>query len=321
MFGLYKKGNPFMRRTPILLAVLWLGLGLGAAQEQDFSKVQLKVSKVAGNVYMIDDQSVAGEGNVGVCVGDDEIVLVDDQHAPLADKIQTALKSITDKPVRFVVNTHYHEDHTGGNVYFQKQASIIAQDNLRKRMESGTLDGNGATQHFVKPQPKEALPIITFDHDLTLHLNGEDIHVLHFPAAHTDGDSIVFFPKSNVVHMGDIFVTYGFPYIDLDAGGSIDGTIDAMEKVISQLPADVKVIPGHGPISSLDDMCAFANRLKEMRETVQKALDQGKTLDQMEQAKLLDPWKKYAGLMSGDAFLKTLYKSLTGQKNGKSIGN
>jgi cyclase len=306
-----------MRKATSSLLVLCFVCAFARAQDQDFSKVQMKVTKVAGNVYMLEG---AG-GNIGASVGDDGIVIVDDQYAPLAEKIQAALKGITDKPVRFIINTHYHEDHTGGNAYFQKQAPIIAQDNVRKRLESGGIAGNGGSVHFdAKPQPKEALPIITFDHDVTVHLNGEDIRALYFPAGHTDGDSIIFFPKSNVVHMGDDFVTYGFPFIDVDSGGSINGMIDAVEKVIAQLPADVKVIPGHGPLSSLDDMRAYLGMLKETRAAVQKALGQGQTLEQMKQEKLLDPWKKYSGdFISEDAFLETLYNSLTGQKNGKFL--
>jgi len=306
-----------MRKTSILVAGLLLACGLAAAQDQDFSKVQMKVSKVAGNVYMIEG---AG-GNIGASVGEDGIVVVDDQYAPLADKIQAALKGITDKPVRFIINTHYHPDHTGGNAYFQKQAPIIAHDNVRKRLEEGGTAGNGGSMHFEsQPQPKEALPIITFDHDVTVHLNGEDIRALYFPAGHTDGDSIIFFPKSNVVHMGDDFVTYGFPFIDVDAGGSINGMIDGVEKVIAQVPADVRIIPGHGPISSLDDMRAYLAMLKATRDVVANALKDGKTLDQMKQAKILDPWKKYSGqFISEDVFLETLYNSLTGQKNGKFV--
>ncbi len=305
------------RKLPILLAYLFLTLGLAAAQEQDFSKVQIKVTKVAGNVYMLEG---AG-GNIGASVGDDGIVIVDDQYAPLADKIQAALKGITDKPVRFIINTHYHGDHTGGNAYFQKQAPIIAHDNVRKRLESGGGAGNGGSVHMdAKASPKEALPIITFDHDVTVHLNGEDIRALYFPAGHTDGDSIIFFPKSNVVHMGDDFVTYGFPFIDVESGGSINGMIDGVEKVIAQVPADVKIIPGHGPISTLDDVRAYLTMLKATRDVVAQALKDGKTLDQMKQAKLLDPWKKYSGdFINQDAFLETLYNSLTGQKTGKFI--
>ncbi len=311
-----------MRPLTIVITSAVLTLAISAslpatAQDQDFSKVQMKVTKVAGTVYMIEG---AG-GNIGASVGDDGIVIVDDQYAPLADKIQAALKGITDKPVRFIINTHFHPDHTGGNAYFQKQAPIIAQDNVRKRLESGGGGGNGGSVHIdTKPAPHVALPILTFDHDVTVHLNGEDIRALYFPAGHTDGDSIIFFPHSNVVHMGDDFVTYGFPFIDVESGGGINGIISAVESVISQLPADAKVIPGHGPISSIDDMRAYVVMLKGTREVVQAALKEGKTLEQMKQARLLEPWKKYAGeMVTQDVFLETLYNSLTGQKTGKLI--
>ena len=306
-----------MRRFAVAAVTVLCFGGLVVAQQQDFSKVQIKVSKVAGNVYMLQG---AG-GNIGASVGDDGIVVVDDQYAPLADRIQEALKGITDKPVRFIINTHYHPDHTGGNEYFQKQAPIIAQDNVRKRLESGGVGGNGGAIHMeLKPAPKDALPIITFDHDVTVHLNGEDIRALYFPAGHTDGDSIIFFPKSNVVHMGDDFVTYGFPFIDVDAGGSINGMIDGVEKVVAQVPADVKIIPGHGPVSNIDDVKAYLAMLKATRDVVAQALKDGKTLDQMKQAKLLEPWKKYSGdFVSQDVFLETLYNSLTGQKNGMFV--
>jgi glyoxylase-like metal-dependent hydrolase (beta-lactamase superfamily II) len=306
-----------MHKVRGLAVTMFVACGLLAAQDQDFSKVQMKVTKVAGNIYMLEG---AG-GNIGASVGDDGIVIVDDQYGPLADKIQAALKGITDKPIRFIINTHYHGDHTGGNAYFQKQAPIIAHDNVRKRLETGGAAGNGGSVHMEhKPDPKEALPIITFDHDVTVHLNGEDIRALYFPAGHTDGDSIIFFPKSNVVHMGDDFVTYGFPFIDVEAGGSINGMIDGVEKVLAQVPADVKIIPGHGPISSVDDVRAYLTMLKATRDVVAEAILDRKSLDQMKQAKLLDPWKKYSGdFVNQDAFLETLYNSLTGQKTGKFI--
>lgn len=309
-----------MRKVWVLALV---GLCVGAfAQDQDFSKVQLQATKVAGSVYLVSavPPGDAG-GNIGASVGEDGIVIVDDQFAPLADKIRAALKGVTDKPVRFVINTHYHGDHTGGNAIFQKDAPVIAHDNVRKRLEKGGKAGNGGTVMFEhKPSPKGELPIITFDHDVTVHLNGEDVRALHFPSGHTDGDSIIFFPKSNVVHMGDDFVTYGFPFIDVDSGGSIDGMIDAVEKVIAQLPADVKVIPGHGPICSVEDMRVYVKMLKDTREAVQKALAKKKTLEQMKSEKILEPWKKYNGdFISTDAFIETLYNSLTGQKNNKFI--
>jgi cyclase len=291
--------------------VAWGGQG------QDFSKVQIKVTKVSGNIYMLEG---AG-GNIAASIGDDGIVIVDDQFAPLADKIQASLKSlgITDKPVRFVINTHYHGDHTGGNAPFSNSGStVIAQDNVRKRLISGGTAGNGpgGSLHMEdKPAEKAALPVITFEHDVTVHLNGEDIRALHFPAGHTDGDSIIFFPKNNVVHMGDDFVRYGFPFIDVTSGGSVQGMIAAMEKATAQLPADVKVIPGHGALSNLDDVREFTKMLKETSVVVQKALAEHKTLEQMKQEKILDPWSKWSGdFVKTDAFIETLYNSLTGTK-------
>jgi cyclase len=300
-----------MRRLVVCLAALLFSSTIVLAQDQDFSKVQMKVTQVAGGIYMLEG---AG-GNIGVSVGEDGIVIVDDEYAPLADKIRAALKGITDKPVRFIINTHYHGDHTGGNALFQKDAPIIAQDNVRKRLQEGGELGNlGSVKMQAKPQPKEALPIITFDHDVSVHLNGEDIRALHYPHGHTDGDSIIFFPKSNVVHMGDDFVRYGFPFVDLAAGGSVEGMTAAVEDVISKMPADVKVIPGHGQISTVDDMRQYAAMLKDTRAVVDKVLKEGKTLDQMKQQKILAPWQKWSGdFISTDAFLETLYNELTGK--------
>ncbi len=307
-------------RASMVLALVGAALVCGQAalaqqKEPDWSKVQIKVTKVSGNIYMLEGQG----GNIAASVGEDGIVIVDDQFAPLADKIQAALKElkITDKPVRFVINTHYHGDHTGGNIPFNNAGStLIAQDNVRKRLETGGTAGNGGSIKMdVKPAEKAALPIITFEHDVTVHLNGEDIRALHFPSGHTDGDSIIFFPRNNVVHMGDDFVRYGFPFIDVASGGSVQGMIDAMEKATVQLPVDVKVIPGHGALSNLDDVRAFTKMLKETSAVVQKALNERKSLDQMKQEKILAPWTKWKGdFVNEDAFIETLYNSLTGHK-------
>jgi glyoxylase-like metal-dependent hydrolase (beta-lactamase superfamily II) len=306
-----------MRNFAATFCACLLMTGFAIAQDQDYSKVEIKVTKVSGNVYMLEG---AG-GNIGASVGEDGIVVVDDEYAPLAEKIQAALKGITDKPVRFVINTHFHGDHTGGNAYFQKQSPVIAHDNVRKRLEGGGTVGNlGSISMERKPAAKEALPIITFDHDVTVHLNGEDIRALHFPSGHTDGDSIIFFPKSNVVHMGDDFVRYGFPFIDLGSGGSVDGMIAAMQEVIPKLPPDVKIIPGHGNVSNLDDVREYVKMLIETRAAVEKGVKQGKTLDQLKQEKVLDPWKKWNGdFVSTDVFTETLYNDLTGKKDGKLI--
>ena len=303
-----------MRRLFLIACLLLPSLAL-AQQQQDFSKVEIKVTKVSGNIYMLEGQG----GNIAASVGEDGIVIVDDEFAPLAEKIQASFKNlgVTDKPVRFVLNTHFHGDHTGGNVPFAiAGATIIAQDNVRKRLTTGGPGGNGGSIKTQNPpQPKEALPIVTFEHDVTVHLNGEDIHALHFPNGHTDGDSVIFFPENNVVHMGDDFVRYGFPFIDVTNGGTVQGMAEACEKVAAQLPADVKVIPGHGALSNLDDVRAFAKMLRETTAVIKKALQGHKTLDQMKREKILAPWDKWNGsFVNSDAFIETVYNSLTGTK-------
>jgi cyclase len=304
-----------LNRAPVLAALLFALLAcVVSAQDQDFSKVEIKVTKVSGNIYMLQG---AG-GNIAASVGADGIVIVDDQYAPLAEKIQAALTKlgITDKPVRFIINTHYHGDHTGGNAPFTSTGStVIAQDNVRKRLESGGTAGNGGSLKMeMKPAEKAALPVITFEHDVTVHLNGEDIRALHFPAGHTDGDAVIFFPRNNVVHMGDDFVRYGFPFIDVASGGSVQGMAAAMEKASAELPKDVKVIPGHGDLSNLDDVRAFVQMLKETSAVVQKAINEHQTVEQMKQARILEPWKKWSGeFIDSDKFIETLYNSLTGK--------
>jgi cyclase len=307
-------------RKAMLVAVLGLTTFL-TAQTQDFSKVEIKVTKVSGNIYMLQG---AG-GNIAASVGEDGIVIVDDQYAPLADKIAAALKGIgaTNKPVRFVINTHYHGDHTGGNAPFATGGStVIAQDNVRKRLETSGKAGIPKLMERDQPAaPKGGLPIITFDHDVTVHLNGEDIRALHFPGGHTDGDAIVFFPKNNVVHMGDDFVRYGYPFVDIISGGSIQGMIAACDKVANLLPDDVKVIPGHGELGSLSDVREFSVMLKETSAAVQAAINLKKTPEQMKKEKILATWdEKYGkGFITPDLYIETLYNSLTNNKNAEYL--
>jgi glyoxylase-like metal-dependent hydrolase (beta-lactamase superfamily II) len=303
-------------REFVLIAMLLVPSLLRAQQLPDFSKVEIKVTQVSGNVYMLEG---AG-GNIAASVGADGILIVDTEYSPLADKIQTALKNIgaTDTRVRYVVDTHYHGDHSDGNAAFgARGATIIAQENLRKRLENGSAIGNGpgGSIHVQQPpQPKAALPTITFDDRIDIHLNDEDIRVLHFPAAHTDGDSVVFFTKNKVVHMGDEFVRYGFPFIDVNSGGTVQGMIAACERVSAEFPADVKIIPGHGALATMDDLREYTKLLKDTSAVVQKALAGHRTLDQMKQEKILAPWQKYSGtFVNTDAFIETLYYSLNGK--------
>jgi glyoxylase-like metal-dependent hydrolase (beta-lactamase superfamily II) len=308
-----------------LIAVLALLVASQTATAQplpDLSKTEIKVTQVAGNVYMLQGSDA---GNIAALVGEDGIVLVDDEYAPLAAKIAAALKGIgvTNKPVRFIINTHYHYDHTGGNLAFGSQGTtIIAHDNARARLASGGAAGNGGTVHFdMPPAKKAALPVITFDHDVSVHLDGEDIRALHYPAGHTDGDAIIFFPKANVVHMGDDYVRYGFPFIDVQAGGSVEGMIKACEGAIEKLPPDVKIIPGHGEVSTVTEVREYVKMLKGASAVIEGAIKAGKTLDQMKRERLLAPWSAtYSNdFVDTDAFIDTLYNSLTHQQYTKYL--
>jgi glyoxylase-like metal-dependent hydrolase (beta-lactamase superfamily II) len=285
-----------------LLALLALALaGFASAQDQDLSKVEIKVTKVAGTVSLLQG---AG-GNIAVSAGDDGIVMVDTEFAPLNSKIKAALAGLSPKPLRFIVDTHWHFDHTDGNLLFQADAPILAHDNLRKRLGSG----GSIIGRKVDPAPKGALPILTYSDTVTIHLNGEDIVVLHNPHAHTDGDSIVYFTQSNVLHLGDEFVTYGFPFVDLDDGGSVVGMTAALKEVASRFPKDVKVIPGHGPVSTLDDVRNLVKMMEETTAIVRGEKAKGKTLAQVQQAKALDAYdKKWSGdFIKADKWIELVY--------------
>jgi cyclase len=303
-----------MMRQIWLAALLLLVPGVALAQQQpDYSKVEIKVSKVSGNIYMLQG---AG-GNIAASLGDDGILIVDTEYSPLADKIQAALKGIgiTDKPVRFAIDTHYHSDHTDGNAAWgARGVVIISNENLRKRLEEGSAIGNGpggAINLKQPPQPKVALPMITYDDRITLHLNDEEIRVMHFPAAHTDGDSVVYFAKNNVVHMGDEYIRYGFPFVDVNGGGSVQGMIAACEKVLATIPADAKVIPGHGELATMDDLREYTKMMKDTLAVEQKAIAEHKTVEQMKSEKIMAPWQKYSGtFVSSDAWIETIYNSL-----------
>lgn len=293
------------------LLALTFALPAGAlAQQPDLSKVEIQVEKVQGSVYML----VGAGGNIGVSAGEDGIVIVDDQFAPLAQKIQAALKGISDKPVRFVINTHWHFDHVGSNGYFQQQGPVLAHENVRRRM----AEGAEVAGMKVPPAEKGALPIVTFNDRASVHLNGEEIRALHFPSGHTDGDAIIFFTRSNVVHMGDDFVTYGFPFVDLASGGSAQGMLAAVRKVMATAPADAKVIPGHGKLSTVADLKPFAAMLADALARVRKGVQAGQSADQLKKEKVLAGYESWSGpFVSTEKFIDTLHAELTGRKTGR----
>ena len=289
----------------LLLTCLFVFAAAAQAQT-DFSKVQMKATKVAGNVYMLEG---AG-GNIGVSVGDDGLLIVDDQFAPLADKIRATLKGLADKKLKFILNTHWHGDHTGGNVAFGPEATIIAHDNVRKRLS--TEQRLEVFKQTVPASPKEALPVITFDQSLSVHFNGEDIRAIHFPHGHTDGDSVIFFSASNVVHLGDDFFAGRFPFVDLDSGGSVEGLLKNIGELVNKIPPTAKLIPGHGPISTLDDLKSYHRMLQQTTEIVRGKIAAGKTLDQIKSEGLPAEWKPWGeGFIKTDVWIETIYKSLT----------
>jgi glyoxylase-like metal-dependent hydrolase (beta-lactamase superfamily II) len=275
-----------MRHTSLLVCFgILLGVRAAHAQQEDYSKVTIKTTKLAEGMYMLEG---AG-GNIGVSVGDDGVILVDDQFAPLTPKIQDAISKITPKPIRFVINTHWHGDHVGGNENLATAgAVIIAHDNVRKRMSTDQFIQ--LLNRKVPPSPPKALPAVTFTSDITLHLNGEDIHVIHVDPAHTDGDSLVVFPKLKIIHVGDVYRTVGYPFVDLSSGGNFDGVIAVADKVTGMIDASFKVIPGHGELSTRADLKSWHDMLVEIRASVKKQADAGKTLDQIQQLKLTAKW-------------------------------
>jgi len=283
-----------MKTSMTLLAAV-LALASAHAQ-QDFSKVEIKTVHVAKNIYMLQG---AG-GNIGVSVGPDGILIVDDQFAPLAEKIEAALRQLNPGKLKFVLNTHYHGDHTGGNAHFGRGAEIIAHTNVRKRLGGGN------------PEITGGLPIITLGDSLSVHCNGEEIKVLHVPPGHTDGDSIIHFTGANVVHMGDSFFSGRYPNIDLAGGGDVRGFIRNVEEALKTIPGDAKIIPGHGQLSTLKEMKEFHQMLVETSGIVEKALAAGKTLEQVKADGLPEKWKSWeAPTLNTGRWLEILYQGLS----------
>jgi glyoxylase-like metal-dependent hydrolase (beta-lactamase superfamily II) len=313
------------------LGILLAAASLAPAEEQDFSKVEIRTTRLAEGLYVLQG---AG-GNMTASVGADGVLLVDSEFAALADKIRAALRGLgdggagggpTSNPpgssarseltVRYVINTHYHYDHTGANAAFaQDGATVIAQDNVRARLLTGGTAGNGGSiTRDVPAMEAAALPRLTFDHELTVHVNGDDAHAVHYPNAHTDGDTTVFFLRTGTVAMGDIFVRYGFPFIDVNSGGSVQGVIAACEDVLRRVPADARVVPGHGEVAGVADLREYLQMLKDTSAAVADAIKAGKTLAQMKQERILGRWsERYSppkAFVDTDAFTETLYNSL-----------
>jgi cyclase len=308
-----------MRKCAFAILAIFIALPALAQQKTDWSKVEVKVQKLADNVYELQFSNGTGAnvgGNVGAFVGDDGIAIVDAGYLPGAEKLEAALKTISAKPVKYVLNTHYHPDHSEADAYFGKTAVIIAQDNVRKKKESGSK--------AYAASPAISLPVITFTDRLTLHINGGEIQAIHFARGHTDGDSIYFFPQGKVVQTGDDFVNWeqtGFPAIDMEGNGSggVQGQIDVAEYILAHAPDDVKIIPGHGILGSKADLRKELDVLKGTSAAVQAGIDQGKSLDQLKQEKVLAKWDDLNTHIKTDVYLEHLYNALK-NKNGGADG-
>ncbi len=301
-----------MKRKNLLTVVqacglCWAGISL-AQQPPDFSKVELKVTKVTDNIYML---STPVAGNIGVSIGDDGVAIIDDQFAPLAPKIRSAIALLSDKPIRFVINTHWHGDHTGANESFGRNgAVIVAQGNVRKRMSArqiGSLSGRE-----TPASPDGALPIITFAESATLHYNGDDLEVTHLPAAHTDGDVVIRWRKANVLHMGDNFFVGDYPFVDNNSGGTYLGLIAAVEWALAGVDNDTRIMPGHGPLSNKKGLQEYHDMMVMVRERILKMIKQRKTLEQVVAAKpTADFDAKWAGnFWKPDQWVARVYTDL-----------
>jgi len=306
----------------LALAFLFLVSGTLAAPAQqlpqqapDFSKVQVKAQKLAENVFVLQSSGVnAGMGNIGVFAGNDGVVLVDSQLVELGPKIDSTLKTISDKPVKYVLNTHWHGDHTGGNAYWGKTAVLIAQDNVPKGMQKEP--DRRITDLAV------SVPSVTFSNQFALHINGGEVRAMYFGRAHTDGDSVVFFPGASVIHMGDIFTNFDHPHFpaldsDNDGSGGPEGEIAAIEYVLAHAPDDAKIIPGHGAIASKAELRKYLDVVKATTAVVQAGINQGKSLDQLKKEKVLTQWDSLESPpIKSDVYLERLYKSLIPRKSG-----
>src|SRR6266702_8780771 len=307
--GLGRRKGGIVKNTLVALALAAVSFG-ALAQQRNFDAVQIKTTKVADGIYMLEGEG----GNIGVSAGEDGVFLIDDQFAPLTPKITAAVKAISDQPIRFLINTHWHGDHVGGNENVGKAGVVIvAHDNVYKRMSVG-----GAIQLLKQnyaPAPKAALPVISWSETATFHLNGDDVTSIHLPPAHTDGDSLVRFAKANVIHSGDVFAAYRYPFIDVESGGSVKGVLRAIDRLLPMLDDDTKLIPGHGGLSGKKDVLAYRKMIATVVGRIEPMARSGKTLQQVLAAKPTrefdEEWGKFR---KPDAFVEIVYNGLAPRK-------
>lgn len=293
----------FRRAFSALLAVL-LASAPAQAQEDNFASIQIKTQKVAEGIYMLTGEG----GNIGVSVGADGVFMIDDQFAPLSEKIKAAVAALSDQPIRFLINTHWHYDHTGGNELLAADGVIIvAHHNVRKRMAVDTEIA--AFGSLIPASPKAALPVLTFNDNLTLHLNGDEARVIHYKNSHTDGDSLIHFVNANVIHTGDLWFNGVYPFVDISSGGTVSGALKTVKSILTLADDNTRIIPGHGPLGDKQALRDYLAMLETVSGRMAKLIAAGKSIDEIvalkPNADYDEAWGK--DFLKPDMFLRILY--------------
>ncbi|MES2605646.1 MAG: MBL fold metallo-hydrolase [Pseudomonadota bacterium] len=303
--------NQYLRVAAAVVAIAGASAVM-AQPQQDFSAVEIKTHELADGVYYLEGSG----GNIGVSIGEDGVFLIDDQYAPLSEKIIAAVKALSDKPIRFVFNTHHHGDHTGGNINFGKGGAIlVSHENARTRIAAG-FTGADLAKALTDDQ-KAGLPVITFEDSVNFHLNGHDIHAQHVVPAHTDGDSIIVFKDINLIHTGDVFRTVAYPRADAPGGGSLLGILAVYEQLIEMSDANTRFLPGHGVVSTRADVESQLKMLTTIRDRVQSGITAGKTVEQIQAEKPtaeFDAQWSGGNATAGDALVAVYFTELSAKK-------
>jgi glyoxylase-like metal-dependent hydrolase (beta-lactamase superfamily II) len=302
-----KEVNILLKKPLCFMIALGFMVVFSSSSPQELGPAEVGTVKVTDGVYML----IGNGGNIGVSVGEDGVLLIDSLMPPQYEQVKAAVAGISDGPVRFVINTHFHFDHAGGNELFRKDgAMILGHDNVRKRMQEEW--SHWSLGYKIPPFPETALPDATFNDSAILRFNGDEIYALHVENAHTDSDAIIFFKKANVVHMGDLCFAGGYPFIDVPHGGSTEGYISALDKVLNMIDDDTKVIPGHGPLSNRKELQAYRNMLSTVRDRIAEHVEEGKTLEEVLEAKpTADFDEQFSKQMPAEAFVKIVFNDIS----------